>query len=105
MNCLCKTLKELPKLLEKKISEEGKNLPRELKWEKISKHARAMVEEAQKEADAIIAKAQKEKRQRREHVYWKVVPLLHGGKKETCVLLWAGRNLPMTPISGHSFTR
>ena len=51
--------KELPKLLEKKISEESKKSSASIEMEKISKQARAMVEEAQKEAAAIIAKAER----------------------------------------------
>jgi nucleoid-associated protein YgaU len=51
--------KELPKLLEKKISEESKKSSASIEMEKISKQARAMVEEAQKEASAIIAKAER----------------------------------------------
>ena len=51
--------KELPKLLEKKISEESKKSSASIEMEKISKQARAMVEEAQKEAVAIIAEAER----------------------------------------------
>ena len=51
--------KELPKLLEKKISEESKKSSASIEMEKISKQARAMVEEAQKEAVTIIAEAER----------------------------------------------
>ncbi len=51
--------KELPKLLEKKISEESKKSSASIEMEKISKQARAMVEEAQKEAASIIASAER----------------------------------------------
>jgi nucleoid-associated protein YgaU len=60
--------------LEKKISEESKKSSEAIEMEKISKHARAMVEEAQKEADAIIAKAQREAAETRARVLEKWFP-------------------------------
>ena len=74
--------------------------------EKISKQARAMVEEAQREADAIIAKAQREAADMRARVLEKWFPSSYKVARGTsCALLQAGKKSTMTPISGHFFTR
>ena len=83
--------KELPKLLEKKISEESKKSSEAIEMEKISKHARAMVEEAQKEADAIIAKAQREAADTRARVLEKWFPSSYTVGKGDKLRIIAGR--------------
>ena len=52
--------KELPKLLEKKISEEKKKSPNTREMEEAGKQAKKIVEEAKKKAAAIIAEAKRE---------------------------------------------
>ena len=83
--------KELPKLLEKKISEESKKSSEAIEMEKISKHARAMVEEAQKEADAIIAKAQREAAETRARMLEKWFPASYKVSKGDKLRIIAGR--------------
>jgi nucleoid-associated protein YgaU len=83
--------KELPKLLEKKISEESKKSSEAIEMEKISKHARAMVEEAQKEADAIIARAQREAATTRARVLEKWFPSSYTVNKGDKLRIIAGR--------------
>jgi nucleoid-associated protein YgaU len=83
--------KELPKLLEKKISEESKKSSEAIEMEKISKHARAMVEEARKEADAIIAKAQREAAETRARMLEKWFPASYKVSKGDKLRIIAGR--------------
>jgi nucleoid-associated protein YgaU len=83
--------KELPKLLEKKISEESKKSSEAIEMEKISKHARAMVEEAQKEADAIIAKAKREAAETRARMLEKWFPASYKVSKGDKLRIIAGR--------------
>ena len=83
--------KELPTLLERKISEESKKSSEVIEMEKISKHARAMVEEAQKEADAIIAKAHRESAALRKRVLEKWFPSSYMVGKGDKLRIIAGR--------------
>lgn len=83
--------KELPKLLEKKISEESKKSSEAIEMEKISKHARAMVEEAQKEANAILAKAQREAAETRARMLEKWFPASYKVSKGDKLRIIAGR--------------
>jgi len=83
--------KELPKLLEKKISEENRKSSEAIEMEKVSKHARAMVEEAQKQADAIMAKAEREAAAMQARVLEKWFPSTYRVGKGDKLRIIAGR--------------
>jgi nucleoid-associated protein YgaU len=83
--------KELPKLLEKKISEESKKSSASIEMEKISKQARAMVEEAQKEAASIIANAERRAASIESHALEKWFPSSYLVQKGDKLRIIAGR--------------
>ena len=83
--------KELPKLLDKKISEEKIKSPEGIESEKISKQAKQILEEAEKEAAAIIEEAKRKAAAIRAQVLEKRFPSAYTVRKGDKLRVIAGR--------------
>lgn len=83
--------KELPRLLEKKISEERRKSPEGKEKEKVSEQAKKIVEEAKREAAAIIAEAKKEARAVKAHLLEERFPSSYKVRKGDTLRIIAGR--------------
>jgi len=83
--------KELPKLLDKKISEEKIKPPEEIEKENISKQAKQILEEANKEAAAIIEEAKRQAAAIRAQVLEKRFPSTYTVRKGDKLRAIAGR--------------